>query len=438
MRAIRPSGKHAAPTAFSAVKILAAGLAVSITLAILAAPLHAQDRLGAAGADKLRKMCLKCHEKFEQSLAGKTPHKPLEEGKCIPCHNPHASDDKHFLDDAEARLCVTCHKPFEQVLARPFVHTPLKKRGCSDCHDPHAATTEDLLKETPAKLCATCHNQKEKFEQAVVHAPVKEGKCMECHDPHASKEPAVVRKGTLELCLSCHQDSAKLTTSHSGLPIQKLNCLVCHDPHSSANKKLLKTVTHYPVQQADCAGCHTAEPGDVQALKKAIPELCYDCHAKREKFARAVVHKPVSEGKCLDCHDAHATSSQKLLKHPPKQLCFSCHPQIAAIEQRSAVHAPFQSGECVKCHDPHASDHASLTHKRRDLELCESCHKRHQHAVDVQPSDKIEVISGSRARLNTEGKITCLSCHDAHGTDIEKMLHYGKDRDLCIQCHKLK
>lgn len=410
------------------IALMAGGISATFLAALW---LHAQDK---PTSDKMKKVCLKCHKEFEKTLEGKKVHVPVKQDKCVSCHNPHAANDKHFLDDAEARLCAACHDKTKEMLAKKFVHSPIRNEKCSDCHEPHASATKGLLKEEPTKLCAKCHNQKEKFGQAVVHTPVQQGQCMTCHDPHASDHPAQAQSKMPDLCLTCHKDSAALAKSHVGMAVEATNCLMCHDPHSSTTKALLKPVAHYPVQQKECGACHS----NGGALKKATPDLCFDCHAKGAKFVKDVVHKPVAEGKCTECHDPHAASEKKLLKRSPKEMCLSCHQDQTAHLRRKSVHAPFRDGDCTKCHEAHAGDHPTLTRKPAELELCESCHKRHGHPVDVKMSAKLSLLPNSKAKLNREGKVTCLTCHSSHAADQENLLLYDKNRDLCLQCHKFK
>jgi predicted CXXCH cytochrome family protein len=36
----------------------------------------------------------------------------------------------------------------------------------------------------------------------------------------------------------------------------------------------------------------------------------------------------------------------------------------------------------------------------------------------------------------TNETLTCLSCHDPHGTQFASFVPFSKERELCIQCHR--
>jgi predicted CXXCH cytochrome family protein len=43
---------------------------------------------------------------------------------------------------------------------------------------------------------------------------------------------------------------------------------------------------------------------------------------------------------------------------------------------------------------------------------------------------------GIKDPRNEDKVVTCLSCHDPHGTPHAKFLRLPQRRALCIQCHK--
>ena len=36
---------------------------------------------------------------------------------------------------------------------------------------------------------------------------------------------------------------------------------------------------------------------------------------------------------------------------------------------------------CVSCHNPHSADHERLTHEEERQKLCQRCHKKGQHEL---------------------------------------------------------
>ena len=46
-------------------------------------------------------------------------------------------------------------------------------------------------------------------------------------------------------------------------------------------------------------------------------------------------HEAVVEGNCASCHDPHASENAKVLITGGNQLCYECHPDIAATVEGS-------------------------------------------------------------------------------------------------------
>ncbi|MBI4650404.1 hypothetical protein HY745_03780, partial [Candidatus Desantisbacteria bacterium] len=129
-----------------------------------------------------------CHTKFEQK---EFIHKPVDDGKCTSCHDPHSSLNKKLLIIKEDviintiyRLCYQCHKPFEN---KPGIHKPVAEGKCDLCHNIHSSDNESLLLNAERQLCESCHLDKSKVKE---HARGIEGNkhCTECHDAHYPRQ----------------------------------------------------------------------------------------------------------------------------------------------------------------------------------------------------------------------------------------------------------
>ncbi len=76
----------------------------------------------------------------------------------------------------------------------------------------------------------------------------------------------------------------------------------------------------------------------------------------------------------------------------------------------------------------------------KTVALCLSCHKDHKgagsHPVDVYPTRGM--IIPADYPTSAEGKITCLTCHEAHASNLNFMLRKSQGRELCIGCHRDK
>ena len=93
---------------------------------------------------------------------------------------------------------------------------------------------------------------------------------------------------------------------------------------------------------------------------------------------------PEIKRNCSTCHVAHSFGGMLALKEPVTQLCIGCHPD--------------RKGSA-------------------------------EHKVDVIPSMPILGLP------LTEGKVTCVTCHDPHSNIHGKMLRLSPDK-LCLECHK--
>ena len=90
---------------------------------------------------------------------------------------------------------------------------------------------------------------------------------------------------------------------------------------------------------------------------------------------------------CDTCHISHTMGGKMLLKAPLSELCLDCHPDRVAPAE---------------------------------------------HKVDIVPSMDVE-----RLPLDGEGRMTCVTCHDPHGTSgLARMLRVESSK-LCRYCHKM-
>lgn len=67
--------------------------------------------------------------------------------------------------------------------------------------------------------------------------------------------------------------------------------------------------THGPFTMGECRACHQGRRARPGKVRKAIPELCFDCH---EDFRAPVAGHPAGEA-CTGCHSPHNARKRKLL-----------------------------------------------------------------------------------------------------------------------------
>ena len=84
-------------------------------------------------------------------------------------------------------------------------------------------------------------------------------------------------------------------------------------------------------------------------------------------------------------------------------------------------------------------DHIELTDPYAlTIEVCVSCHPSskgvHSHPVDIRP--KAGMFIPPDYSTMADGRISCMSCHQAHASDNEYRLTRAHRKDLCLGCHR--
>lgn len=97
-------------------------------------------------------------------------------------------------------LCLECHIKAVSLIDKSVVHRPVKEGKCTACHNPHASKFSGLLTDSDSALCYKCHERKKGFEGKVVHKPVEDGKCLSCHDTHSSANAFLLKETGAKSC----------------------------------------------------------------------------------------------------------------------------------------------------------------------------------------------------------------------------------------------
>jgi DmsE family decaheme c-type cytochrome len=187
-----------------------------------------------------------------------------------------------------------------------------------------------------------------------------------------------------------------------------------------------------------CEGCHgpgsehIKNPSDLSTIisfshKSQTPVAqqnaqCLTCHKGGERiFWHGSIHESNNLG-CSDCHNpmANFASHGLTARDSISQTCFSCHKvQRAEFNERS--HMPLLEGKisCVDCHNPHGSTTSPLLKADSVNDVCYSCHaeKRGPFLFEHAPVRE-----------------SCLNCHNPHGSNFESLLNAPRPM-LCQQCH---
>jgi DmsE family decaheme c-type cytochrome len=222
-------------------------------------------------------------------------------------------------------------------------------------------------------------------------------------------------------------------------------CLGCHAVQVAAfNQTLMGKVFRNPRDARERGSCETCHgPGslhvkagggrgvgglisfrldDARYSAEDYNQVCVGCHEKGNRTLwRGSTHEMRGVA-CVNCHTVmtNVTPKYQLAKLTEMDTCFQCHKNKRAEIWRSS-HMPVREGKmtCSTCHNPHGSYAEALLKQATVNDNCYKCHaeKRGPFLWEHPP-----------VREN------CLNCHDPHGSINDFMLKISRPR-LCQQCH---
>jgi DmsE family decaheme c-type cytochrome len=216
--------------------------------------------------------------------------------------------------------------------------------------------------------------------------------------------------------------------------------------------KILMKAPRTEAEKGGCESCHGPGSRHVAALQNGDPVAgtilsfradasesatdvngaCLQCHERGDQaYWRGSAHE--SRGlTCTSCHSVMAKSPERgqlkaadgrsglNFRRATTEVCLGCHPDQRAQLQRSS-HMPLREGKltCASCHNPHGSATEALL---KDNSVNESCYRCH--------AEKRGPFLWEHAPVREN----CLTCHEAHGSINEALLTVKQPR-LCQQCH---
>jgi predicted CXXCH cytochrome family protein len=307
-----------------------------------------------------------CHDSYRQK---KYVHEPVAKGVCKFCHklvDPKVHSFKLFRTRQE--LCGSCHlapasdakmasgaqlKPKAQIGKGKYLHKPIEEGKCLDCHNPHSSNYQFLRKAaTVGELCVKCHEKQEIAKN--LHKPFAEGKCNLCHDNHSSNYGFLLITNQRQLCFSCHEDTKSELDRFKYVhkPAVDRGCTACHAPHGSDYFRLLvKEYTpdfyaSFDIANYDlCFSCHRAD----KVLVKETENVT-DFRNGTENLHYIHVNTPVKGRTCRTCHATHASNEPRHLRKAVPYGGWEVPIQFEKTET---------GGACSPgCHNPRAYDRA--------------------------------------------------------------------------------
>ncbi len=346
--------------------------------------------------------CTSCHEPNDKPYV----HPEVEESHCLTCHAPHdEGEPEHLRGRLDNDVCGKCHEPDDHR----YRHTILARGECTSCHTLHGSTERGLLLEGElGEICATCH-ETNAADKAVPHDPAVKGDCISCHDAHGSDEANLLVLPPKKVCTQCHKARPERPEDHSAFALGR--CSGCHEPHGSESPLLLRG--------------------------SPVSEVCFRCHDD-DVSGRNFVHAPVKAGHCEMCHEPHNSHYPDALRVPANLTCAMCHFEQWRPDALWPHQAVIADG-CPACHDPHGSTH-DLGLRKPVIELCTSCHPNYDdglHAVRTVKGSGHPMGEGVIDTQRDNQILTCVSCHDPHGSDNPSMFYRGYKRmAVCVECHR--
>jgi DmsE family decaheme c-type cytochrome len=149
---------------------------------------------------------------------------------------------------------------------------------------------------------------------------------------------------------------------------------------------------------------------------------CLACHTKGARLLWKGSAHEARDVACTSCHTLmeDVSPQNQLTKVTEMETCGACHAQARAQQMRSS-HMPVREGKmtCSSCHNAHGTITQTLLKTNGLNESCYKCHPEKR---------------GPFLWRHPPVQESCANCHDPHGSNHESMLKVALPR-LCQQCH---
>lgn len=220
-------------------------------------------------------------------------------------------------------------------------------------------------------------------------------------------------------------------------------CIICHQLENkhwshTLHARVFRSVSDMPLAGNSCEACHgpgsehASDPIDktkiitfTRTSESTVNQqnsMCLQCHSGENRlFWLGSMHQ-INDLACSDCHNPMMQlSNQGLLSNKGiNSTCFSCHQQQRA-DFRKRSHMPLPEGKmtCLDCHNPHGSNTDPLLQDVSVNQVCYQCHQEKRGPF---------IWEHAPVREN------CLNCHQPHGSNHPFLLITSRPF-LCQYCH---
>ena len=246
--------------------------------------------------------------------------------------------------------------------------------------------------------------------------------------------PAAAQSGYVgsDTCTTCHEDEGRRFVrtamgkafAHPRTSGEEWGCESCHGPGKA---------------HADSGGKDRIPVTFGKDSKNSIEErnhACLTCHSRGDRlFWKGSPHES-RDMTCVHCHQGHEPKGERAVsaevrynaplsenrgvKKPQPELCLECHQMRRAQLQRSS-HMPYREGKvtCTSCHNPHGSPNPKQLIQSTVNENCLTCHTERRGPFLWEHPPVME---------------NCANCHEPHGTNNPQLLKVRMPR-VCDSCH---
>ncbi|MGH9255554.1 MAG: DmsE family decaheme c-type cytochrome [Vicinamibacterales bacterium] len=215
-------------------------------------------------------------------------------------------------------------------------------------------------------------------------------------------------------------------------------CLACHDAMGATLARTPHGRMQDPRTPASAQGCETChgpgrahvESGDPTMIRRftamaprEASATCTNCHNRGPHAQWSGSTHDARNLSCVTCHSVHNPKSDPAQLKTETEIgtCMQCHrPQVFKVQR--VAHMPVREGKmtCTSCHNPHGSTNVRLLKVGTWVnETCVTCHAEKR---------------GPFLWEHAAGRESCISCHDPHGSSNDRML-IAKLPMLCQRCH---
>ncbi len=344
-------------------------------------------------------------ENMHKGLPDKLSHTGGALGKdkeiiCQTCHQVHGGHDDRAmiaLEDNKGQLCATCHErqfaadekesrkkgihPVNIKPEKPIKHDKQEITfvSCETCHKVHAgeqgtALLEDGIKESE-KLCPICHDRQ-----------------------HEKGKDEALKKGIHPVEVELEE---KDQVEIKGKKITKIGCLTCHSVHNGEPDTPALVESH--VDGKLCANCHEGQ----QAVVGSDHDLRITAKDKPNRY-KELPHKG---GVCSACHSMHRGENEQPHLFASKEV-------LGGVPDKDAHRSDLTEDQlCLNCHQKEGLGKDKVVkwfnHPYEDMIL------RSEQTVMplLDKEEKVEKI----------GRIACMTCHEPHFWDADKLAEAKKD-----------